>query len=393
MDDLTRRGALAVLGSALWTWPTSRQRALPAVATGFERPAMPDGDATPWFVTGFIDHDPQRGYVHCPSVCEKPDGGLVCCWYAGTREGHSDVAVWLAESARPETASTEWPAWSAPRPIVTARSARDDLDRFVRKVGNGVVFTDASGRMWLVFVTIAVGGWSGSSLNAISSIDGGRSWSPARRLSLSPFFNISELVRSSPVRLASGEIALPIYHECLGKFPEMAWLRPDGDRITAVKSRMTWGRSFLQPSIVPTGHHDAIAYLRDHSASHRLTVQRTRDGGRTWSEPVATPLPNDDSSVAAVRISSGAIVVAFNDSPKGRSSLALAVSPDGIGDWRLLTRLDDEPGMTFDYPFLIRDGRGIVHLVSSWKKKRVRHVAFNEAWVASRSGEPIGETR
>ena len=221
--------------------------------------------------------------------------------------------------------------WSAPRAIVDRRTAIADLDRFVRKVGNGVIFSDTTGRMWLVFVTIAMGGWSGSSLNATCSSDGGRTWSRIRRLTLSPFFNISELVRAAPVEMESGEIGLPVYHECVGKFPEMLWLRPDGDRLMAVKSRMTGGRDFLQPTVVPLSPRDAIAYLRDHSAARRLTIQRTSDGGRTWTEPTATPLPNDDSSAAAIRLSSGAVLLAFNSSPKFRDTLSLAVSADGVG--------------------------------------------------------------
>lgn len=393
MEDLTRRGALAVLGGAVWAWPTSGQRDLPHAAPGFDMHPTPDGGDAAWFTTGFIDHDPPVDYVHCPSVCERPDGGLACSWYAGPREGHRNVAIWMAETQRPDTGAHAPSLWSQPRPIVTRHSAMDDLDRFVRKVGNGVVFADATGRMWLVFVTIAVGGWSGSSLNATSSVDGGRSWSPCRRLTLSPFFNISELVRAAPVRLESGEIGLPVYHECLGKFPEMLWLRPDGDMLRAVKSRMTGGRAFLQPAVVPLGTREAIAYLRDYSGSRRLTVQRTSDGGRTWTAPAATPLPNDDSSAAAVRLSSGQVLLAYNSCPEGRDTLAFAVSPDGVADWRTLLDLDHEAGQSFDYPFMLQDRRGLVHLVYTWKKKRVRHVAFNEAWVAEQMGGPRGEAR
>lgn len=386
MGDLTRRGVLAAIGAGVWAWPAASHRRLPALA-GFRVATPPPDAASPVFRSAFIDHDPPLDYVHCPSVCERPDGGIACSWYAGPREGHPDVAIWLSESAPIGAGADDQPTWSAPRAIVDRRTAIADLDRFVRKVGNGVIFSDTTGRMWLVFVTIAVGGWSGSSLNATCSSDGGRTWSRIRRLTLSPFFNISELVRAAPVEMESGEIGLPVYHECVGKFPEMLWLRPDGDRLMAVKSRMAGGRDFLQPTVVPLSPRDAIAYLRDHSAARRLTIQRTSDGGRTWTAPAATPLPNDDSSAAAIRLSSGAVLLAFNSSPKFRDTLSLAVSADGVGGWRIIDELDHESGATFAYPFMIQDGRGLVHLVYSWKKKRVRHVAFNEAWVAARLAE------
>ncbi|MDA1038681.1 MAG: exo-alpha-sialidase [Planctomycetota bacterium] len=391
MAGLSRRTVLAVGGAAVWGWPPARQRHLPRIASGFELSEPPLDSGPGRFTASFIDHHPPQDYVHCPSLCDQIDGTLVCSWYAGPREGHPDVAIWMADSPVSDRESTR--QWSAPRPIVTRHSVMDDLDRFVQKVGNGVVFTDGTGRMWLVFVTIAVGGWSGSSLNAMSSIDGGRSWTKCVRLTLSPLFNVSELVRAAPVRLASGEIGIPIYHECIGKFPEMLWLRPTADRIMAVKSRMASGRAFLQPVVVPTGKHDAVAYLRNYSGSRCLMVQRTQDGGRTWTTPEPTSLPNDDSSVAAVRLSSGQILLAFNSSPHGRETLSLAVSPDGIGHWQTITNLDHYPGATFDYPFMMRDRCGAIHVVYSWKKKRVRHVTFNEAWVTEQFVGPVGAVR
>ena len=53
-------------------------------------------------------------------------------------------------------------------------SAQAELGRAIRKVGNAVLFPDQHGTVWLVYVTVTVGGWSGSALNVKSSRDGGR---------------------------------------------------------------------------------------------------------------------------------------------------------------------------------------------------------------------------
>ncbi|MFN5757303.1 MAG: exo-alpha-sialidase [Planctomycetia bacterium] len=279
MEDLTRRSVLASAAAALWAWPRTDRGPLPSAGARFLRPAsQPPADDRPFFASGFIDHDPPLAYVHCPSICELPAGGLACVWYAGSREAVRDVSLYLAESPSREPASSA-SAWGIPRLVIDRDRAVADLDRFVDKVGNAVLFPDASGRLWLVYVTIGVGGWSGSSLNACFSTDGGKTFSRSQRLSLSPFFNVSELVRAAPVLLDSGEIALPVYHECIGKFPEVVWLRPEGDRLVARKSRMAGGRSLLQPAIVPIGGTEAVAFLRDHGPARRLVEQRTRDGG------------------------------------------------------------------------------------------------------------------
>jgi predicted neuraminidase len=388
MADLTRRSVLASAAAALWCLPRPDRAGQPDGGNArFLIEPTPDGGQRPFFASGFIDHDPALPYVHCPSICELPDGRLVCAWYAGSRETARDVAVWLADAG--PVGNTETIPWGRPRMVIDRDRAIEQLGRFVDKVGNSVVFADAEGRLWLVYVTIAIGGWSGSCLNACSSTDGGATWTRSRRLCLSPFFNVSELVRAAPVRLDSGGIVLPVYHECIGKFPELLWLEPRGDRLKAVKSRLAGGRSLLQPAIVPLDGRRAIAYLRDHSPARRLVVQRSDDAGREWTPPEATSLPNPDASVAAIRLSSGATLLAFNDSAVGRESLGLAVSADGIGGWRRIARLDREAGQKFAYPYLIRDQKGLVHLVYTWKMRRIRHVAMNEAWILGQTAEPI----
>jgi len=397
MVDRSRRAVLASTALVLWGVPARRQAALPRPGSPFVLSPVPAA-APPSFTESFIDHDPPLDYVHCPSLCPLPDGRLLCTWYAGSREGARDVAVFLAESAGGGAAGSD-PAgsdpagsditgsdttWSPPRAIIDPRTATAELGRFVAKVGNAVIFADAGGRPWIVYVSIAVGGWSGSSLNACSSPDGGRTWSASQRLPLSPFFNISELVRAAPVLTADGTIGLPAYHECLGKFPEMLWLKADGDRLLATKTRLAGGRAWLQPAVVPLDERSALAFLRNHAQPRRLLVQRSDDAGKTWSPPADTSLPNPDASIAAVRLSSGAVLLAFNDSLHDRTNLRLAVSADGVGDWQRIATLAEEPGGSFGYPYMIQDAAGTVHLVHEWNKQRVRHLAFNEAWIAAR---------
>ena len=393
MEDLTRRSALAAAAAALWAWPRTDRGPLPAAGARFLLAPPPPADERPFFASGFIDHDPPLPYVHCPSICELPAGGMACVWYAGSREAVRDVSLYLSESPLAESPLLEpassAPAWGSPRLVIDRDRAVADLDRFVDKVGNAVLFPDATGRLWLVYVTIGVGGWSGSSLNACSSTDGGKTFSASRRLALSPFFNVSELVRAAPVLLDSGEIALPVYHECIGKFPEVVWLRPEGDKLLARKSRMAGGRSLLQPAVVPIGGTEAVAFLRDHGPARRLVEQRSSDCGRSWSAPKPTPLANPDASVAAIRLSTGALLVALNHSAANRENLSLAIHDPRSDEWRIIAALDREAGQKFAYPYMVQDRRGLVHLVYTWKMKRIRHVAMNETWIFAQPSEPI----
>ena len=391
MTSLTRRTLLTAAASTLWCWPREDEEVHPGEASF--RLATSDvasaGASEPQFMGRFIEHDIEVGYVHCPSLCEVSPGSLACAWYAGTREGAKDVGVWFSDLSPPDSTSPlGMSAWSVPRVIMDREIATQELDRYIRKVGNALLFTDAEQRLWLIYVSIAVGGWSGSSLNARCSLDRGVTWLPSHRLSLSPCFNISELVRAAPVYLTSGEIGLPIYHEFVGQFPEMLWLRPNGNQLSATKTRMTGGHSFIQPVIVPMGPKHAIAYLRNLTAERCIGYQETQDAGRTWTAPRSLSLPNPNSSMAAVRLSNGSVLMAFNDSKENREDMTLAVSADGINDWKRIMRLDRVPQEFFAYPYMIQSSDGLIHLVYSWKMRKVRHVTFNEAWVMRQLSSP-----
>ena len=92
-------------------------------------------------------------------------------------------------------------------------------------------------------------------------------------------------------------------------------------------------------------------------------------------------LPNPDSAVDALPLSKGRILLAFNDSRNNRETLKLAVSDDRGLNWIRIYTLENLPGQEFSYPYMIRGKNGIIHLVYTWKRKRIKHVVFNEAWV------------
>jgi len=306
--------------------------------------------------------------AHVASICELPSGGLAAAWYGGTREGHRDVAIYFS------TRSTG--PWSPSQAVVTRDSATRELRRYVRKVGNAVIFADERS-LWLVYVSVAVGGWSGSSLNLKRSFDEGRTWTPSRRLTLSPLFNISELVKNKPSALVGGGWVLPVYHEAVGKFSELIWLRETTGGVTCVKTRMFGGKSAFQPSLVPLSAREALALCRPAGGSRSVMLSRTTDAGQHWSVPQSTGFPNPDSGLDALRLFDGRLILAFNDSKKGRDNLSLAVSNDNGVSWAPATTVAAESGGEFSYPFLLQTGDGRVHLVYTWQRTAIKHLAFN----------------
>ena len=360
-----------------WRWYSSMEQE--PLTFAFRPPSSPIDRGLPRMTEEFIDRDPGSRTVHVSSLCEMADGRMVACWYGGTREGARDTAIYLAVRD-PGGAS----AWSGPRVIVDRDSASRELRRYVKKVGNPLIFTDSENRLWLIYVTIAVGGWSGSSLNVKVSDDGGRSWTLSTRLTLSPLVNVSELVKNNPVQLSNGSLAVPIYHECLGKFPEILWIKKKKEGFISRKTRMAGGRSFIQPSIVPIDPCRAVALFRSCSHERAVGMATTTDAGTTWSKPQHLELPNPDAAISALPLSGGRILLAFNDSPRGRENLQFALSSDGGDTWQGIARIEEGKGAEFSYPYMIRDNHRRIHLVYTWMRKRIKHVVFNEAWINSK---------
>ncbi|RPI61151.1 MAG: hypothetical protein EHM48_06095 [Planctomycetaceae bacterium] len=370
--------ALAVLSLALYALPQFNRPTLPAF--GVHQPHAVANEQ-PFFAEDYLSSEAPNQRSHVASICELSDGRLAAVWYSGTHEVAPDVVINLTTRPPGENA-----AWSAPRAIVSRDSASKELYRYIKTVGNPVIFADATDRLWLVYVTITLGGWSGSSLNVKTSDDGGTTWSDSRRLTLSPFLNVSELVRNNPLPLEGGGVVVPIYHEFMGKFPELLWLSAadsPGD-LSWHKTRIAGGRSYIQPTVVPFDNQTAVAFLRDCSKNRMVTSVNTLDAGQHWSAPTATDLPNPNAAVDALQLSDGRLLIVFNDTRRGRDNLKLAVSSDKGATWKRIATLEDTPKELFAYPYMIRTRDGNIHLVYSWCMKRIKHVVFNEAWLKSK---------
>ena len=319
-------------------------------------------------------------FAHVSSLCEIGGGRLAAVWCGGSREGARDVAVWSATRGPLDN-----DPWSSPRPIVTRDSAAQETFRFVRKLGNPLLMAEKEGRLSLLYVSVSVGGWSGSSLNLKQSLDGGETWSPSQRLGLSPFFNVSELVKNNAQPLTDGGWAVPVYHEALGKFPEVLWLQPGPGRVEAVKSRAFGGRSAFQPALVALAPQRALLLCRTAGSVPEIFITRTDDAGRHWTAPRPSGLPNPNSGLDALRLRDGRLLLTFNDTTANRENLRLALSSDEGVTWRRAGTLAEEPGEEFSYPFLLQASDGRVHVTYTWKRRNITHVTFNLAWLDSQA--------
>jgi len=333
------------------------------------------GDAPPFFRTETINPRSPHAKSHSATLAQLSDGSLAAAWYAGSGEGALDVAIYLAKR---DAAG----AWSEPRAIFTRQRVVSDLRRNVISLGNPLLLADESGRLGLLFVSIAAGRWSGSSMNLTWSEDAGATWSPARNLTMNPLANLSSLPRNPPAPLVGGGWAVPVYEEFLGKFPEILWVQPRGDDWSAAVSRVEGGVYILQSSLVPLSERQAASFFRDFRPAKWMSASWSEDAGRTWTKPAPTKLYNRDSGQCVIRLSDGALLCAYNDvSPGKRENLRLALSADEGRTWRNIATIAEEAGQEFSYPYMIRSADGTIRMVYSARQTQIVYAEFNEAWV------------
>jgi predicted neuraminidase len=257
-----------------------------------------------------------------------------------------------------------------------------DLRRNVISLGNPLLLADDSNRLGLLFVSIAAGRWSGSSINLVWSEDGGLTWGPTRKLTMNPLGNLSALPRNPPAPLVGGGWAVPVYEEFLGKFPEILWLQTRDGEWSAAVSRVEGGVYILQASLVPLAAERAVSFFRDFRPAKWMSASWSDDAGRTWSKPVTTELYNRDSGLCAIRLSDGDLLCAFNDvSPGKRENLRLALSNDEGRTWKTVATLAEEPGREFSYPYLIRGNDSMIRMVYSARQTQIVFAEFSEAWL------------
>jgi predicted neuraminidase len=332
--------------------------------------------ATPFFKEEFINPGQHLPMVHVASLAKTENGLRAAVWYGGSGECAPDVSIYFSASPRPLG------AWSQPRAVMTRLRAERDLGRPVKSIGNAVLLANPDGSLRLLFVTIAMGRWSASQLNTCISRDGGATWSPSERLTLSPLFNFSDLVRNLPISLAGGGWCVPVYQEFLGKFPELLWMQESGGGLIVRKSRIAGGCSTLQPSLIPLDDKRAVALLRDVSDARRIFMSHSSDGGLNWSKPAPTNLPNPDAGIAGISLLDGEMLLAYNDSSHTRDNLSLAVSKDGGRFWEKIAVLESQRRASFSYPFLGSSSNGLIRIAYTYKRLAIKMVSINSSWIA-----------
>ena len=321
--------------------------------------------------------------VHSATSVELKNGDILSMWYGGSREGHVDVALYSA------VFNQITQTWSEPKKVLDRHDVANDLNRYIKKIGNPVLIKHPQGPIVLVYVSVSLAGWATSQLNMALSYDDGQTWHASKRLVTSPFINISTLVKNDAVIYQDGTIGITGYHELLGEFSEMIRVTLDG--VVVEKYRMSHGDNTIQPTLVVKNKHEAFSIMRDSSRDvQRAHYTATQDAGVTWSDFEVLDVQNSNSAVFAFTGAKNRNWMVYNDQTRdmehSRNNLVLAVSIDEGLTWKNVyyfenKELSQELAEKYAYPWVQRASAGEFHLFYTWSRKQIKHTVFNQAWL------------
>ncbi len=370
------------------------QAQIVALMDGRVRPAQP-GRSEAFLPSPVVQN-------HAAFLAFLPGGDLACAWFGGTMEGRGDISIWMARLAPGAS------RWSQ------AQRLSDAEDRSEQ---NPVLFTAPDGVVWLFHTSQPGGRQDECQIMARLSQDGGATFGPARRIGDFRGIFVRQPVQITP----SGRWLLPGFH-CVTP-PEGRWTG-GLDKAVALYSD-DQGASWLAAEVPdslgavhmnPVAPRDGImpAFYRDRF-SQNVRRSLSRDGGESWGAPAPTNMPNNNSSVQAIRLLDGRIALVLNpvnatmsdqrraslydeieeDAVAGtggaiwgvpRAPMALALSSDDGATFQIAAVLDDGSGACLSnnsvdglnrelsYPSILQDPSGDLHVAYTYHRRAIKYV-------------------
>lgn len=301
---------------------------------------------------------------HAATIAETPEG-LIASWFGGTKEGNKDVCIWTSHFKNGQ--------WTAPEKV--ADGVMNDTLRY--STYNPVLFYAPNGELFLFYkIGPNVAGWTGWMMR---SKDNGHTWSKREALPegfLGPIKNKPEFI--------NGVLLCPSSTEKTGWKAHIEFTKDFGKTWTKTEAiNDPKILQAIQPSILK--YADGRLQILCRSRNTTLNESWSSDGGKTWSEMKASALPNNNSGTDAVTLKDGRQLLVYNHNlpnaswvnGKGpRTPLNVAISKDGKV-WSAALVLEDSPISQYSYPSVIQTKDGLVHIVYTWRREKIKHVVVD----------------
>jgi len=298
------------------------------------------------------------------STIAQTKTGIVAAFFGGTKERNPDVCIWVCRQVNGK--------WTAPENV--ANGIQNDTLRYA--CWNPVLYQVPNGELMLFYkIGPSPSKWKGF---LKTSADGGITWSAQKALPegfLGP-------IKNKPVLLNNGTLICPTSTEDKGWDVHFE-LTVDHGKTWKMIGPVARGevQGAIQPSIL--FHKDGRLQALCRSRDRAIVETWSGDNGLTWSPLAKTSLPNNNSGTDAVTLKDGRQLLVYNHVlPPGkevkgaRTPLNVAISNDGK-TWYAVLILEDSPISQYSYPAVIQTSDGMVHVVYTWRRQRIKHVVID----------------
>lgn len=367
---------------------------------------------------------------HASFLHMTDEGALICTWFGGTLEGKSDISIFA--SVLPEGSDQ----WGEPQRLSF------DPDHSEQ---NPVLFAAPDGKL-ILFHTSQPSGNQDECRIRLAEISRDACDPTKLTASEGQYLDLPRgcFVRAPLVVRDDGAWLLPIFR-CIQR-PGQKWngshdraavgISEDGGKTWRLEDiDQSTGCVHMSPVLI--GENKLAAVFRRRQAD---SVYRTEsgDGGRTWSAPQATDVPNNNSSIAAIRLQDGRIAMICNPTnaemsadrraslydelgeeddrpdanPDGgcvpiwgvpRAPVSVCISADGARSFSQRIVIENGPGTCMSnnsidghnkemsYPWLLEGPDGSLHIAYTYYRRAIKYVRLAPGWANASSSAEVGE--
>ncbi|MGE3384863.1 MAG: sialidase family protein [Pyrinomonadaceae bacterium] len=352
--------------------------------------AAQKAEEKPFFDSGTVRHPAVEGEVNAyPVIARTASGKLITAWsVSGPRNSDGRIAV--------STSADGGRTWSEP---ITAIDTPGQFD------GDPSLIIDGQRIMVIPSTVVPPNKINKSEVWVTVSEDDGRSWSTAKKIETGYKYFVGK--RHIGLKLKDGTLVMPASYDIWAERGIPAKTEGEMDLKAGVllskDGGATWSPHIdlhlfvpkvtpfstggvVEPAIVELANGDLYMLLR--TGTEFLYESRSSDGGTTWSDPVPSKLHGHNTPASLWRLDKGQneIIAIWNNSPRNRYPLSVAISADGGRSWSKPKDVARSEGLQISYPGIAQDADG--NFVAVWQEqlpngggRAIRSARFNRAWV------------
>ncbi len=345
-----------------------------------------------FFETGTVRAPSIKGEVNAYPVTSRTTSGAIFIAWSYSVPGNRDGKIMGA------TSNDNGKTWSEP---VLVLDIKDKFD------GDPCVIVD--GKRILVYASSVIppNKIDKSDIWMAESKDDGRSW--AAPVEIKTPYNYFVGKRHIGLKLKDGTLVMPASYDLWAQEGTPAKTEGEMDLKAGVmlsKDGVNWTPHIdlylfkrkvtpfstggvVEPAIVELANGDLYMLMR--TGTEYMYESTSKDGGKTWTEPAQSKLFGHNTPASLWRVDQNPkeIIAIWNNSPRNRYPLSVAISKDGGASWSKPKDVAKSDGPQISYPGITQDKNGI--FVAVWQEhltegggRAIRYARFDREWVLSK---------